>query len=191
MRRLITAAILLAVTAVSASAQGTNFDGTGAPCAFNNTGPLTTQLNAQGLTFNGNGSILNQCGVFAVGNAHSGTDFAAYNSFYHPVSESILFSSVQNVFEIYIGSANSAVFTFYLNGNEEDFTSMLLDAGNWTQVSWTGAYDRVDIESSDATMTLDDLNATATVTPEPASMALFATGLIGLGAVVRRRKRTA
>jgi hypothetical protein len=47
----------------------------------------------------------------------------------------------------------------------------------------------VNIDSPDATMTLDDLNAQAVVTPEPASMTLLAPGLFGLGAIVRRRRK--
>ncbi|MDB4888703.1 MAG: hypothetical protein JWL61_558 [Gemmatimonadetes bacterium] len=61
--------------------------------------------------------------------------------------------------------------------------------GSWTQVTWSGAYDRVDIDSPDATLTLDDLNAQAVVTPEPASMTPLAPGLFGLGAIVRRRRK--
>src|ERR1700687_4479303 len=88
MKRLFLAAgVFFAVAASPAGATLINFDGTGAPCCFASTSPLTNLYAGQGVTFQGlNGvgmSILNQSGNFGF-NAHSGTDFLAFNSEINP-----------------------------------------------------------------------------------------------------------
>ncbi len=192
MRQLIAAGVLLVSTALPVAAQSSiDFDGTGAPCEFISTSPLTTLYSGQGVTFLGSGSILNQCSNFQVGSARSGTDFLAYSGSF--AIEEIRFSSVQSFFEIYIGSVSVAEFHYFLNSSNPIVSRHHThnNADVWTQESFTGAFDSVIIISPDGPMTLDDLNTvgSVTATPEPASMMLLATGLIGVGAVVRRRRK--
>jgi hypothetical protein len=192
MRHLLTAVALLAVTAVPAAAQVIDFDGTGAPCAFAETVPLTTQYSAQGFTFSGHGSILNQCSGFPSGAAHSGTNFAAYNQQVGPASESITVSGPENYFDFYLGSTPLATVTFYVGVQPFSIFVVTGSMSGWSRWTFGGLYNRVDIQSSSGVMTLDDISIHPVVAaPEPASLALFATGLIGVGAFTRRRKHVA
>ena len=145
--------------------------------------------------FGGNGSILNQCGGWLPGSAHSGTDFVGYNSAVRPAIETMTFSSPQTFFSVYIASSPFASFTFSYSGSPTVAYTMFFKPSSWTQMTYTGFYDTVAIESVNGVMQLDDLdtfNPSAIVTPEPGSLALFGTGLLGLaGAVVRRRRKRA
>lgn len=83
----LTVALSSLVFASSAAAAGTrtiNFDDVTAPCNFTLTAPLTTQYQAQGVTFAGpaageGGAILNQCSGFGV-TGHSVPNFLAFNT---------------------------------------------------------------------------------------------------------------
>ena len=186
MKRLVlTAAMLLGGLARTASAQvSINFDGSGAPCTFAEAVPLTTAYNAQGITFNGNGSILNVCSNFGIA-ARSGPNFLAYNTGALP-TERMIFATPQSYFDIFAASP-FAEYQFYF-GAVLQGTRYSSGQYQWSEVSFSGVYDRVNINDS-SYLLLDDLTTrAAVVTPEPASLALMATGLLGVAGVVRRRR---
>lgn len=195
MRRVVrSAVVMLFVLAAPSTAQvSINFDGTGAPCTFGETTPLTNLYAGSGVTFGGNGSILNECSTFSV-NARSGTDFLAFNSLNLPVTETFQFSSPVSYFSIWVGATSSLNWSVFFANGAIGFAGAT-NPSTWTQISYTAPsssqyFDRVTVTGSQ-TMVLDDLEFTpeSDVVPEPATMTLLATGLAALGAH-RRKRRT-
>jgi hypothetical protein len=86
-------------------------------------------------------------------------------------------------------------------GGTTGFDQPIVDAGYFdfhsftataTSSSTTLSFSGYNAADSFASVDIDDLSVTAiTTAPEPSSAALFGTGLIGLGGVVMRRRRTA
>lgn len=166
---------------ITPASVATNFAAETAPCSFESATPLTTQLNATGMTFSGAGSVLNQCSEAIAAPGSSDNNFLAYQGSDSPVTEHIYFSGTQQTFLFsIIGSQTVAVAAmmgesivasgmFGIEGPaawqsvvlyNAEFNSVMITAGGDTE-NWA----------------LDDFYATAATTvPEPATLVLFAFG---------------
>jgi hypothetical protein len=184
------------VLPLSATTTNIDFEIPGAPCDFNQTSPLTTFYQSDGVTFSGpgpglGGAVLNQCSNFGI-NAHSGTDFLAFSNITYGVGpETVSFSSPQNTVSIWAGDGTEQVNVFVLaaydSGNHLVGEQVVNNIeGQWQQLSVTGnnniAY--VTLGYAGAVSVWDDLSFTNV--PEPGSLMLLGTGIVGLAARLRK-----
>ncbi|MGV3708259.1 MAG: PEP-CTERM sorting domain-containing protein [Gemmatimonas sp.] len=187
------AAALLAFSARAEAQVNISFDEFVAPCSFQETTSLTNAYAAQGVTFSGNGSVLDQCGNFPTGAAHSGRQFLAYNGAVAPVVGAAQFATAQTSLSMWVGSTSTYSFGLYLGA---DLVTTLsnnspLDPSVWTQVTSNLTFDRITIGNTSGVLQIDDLStgAATVVTPEPASLVLTAAGLLAVGVGARRRRK--
>ena len=118
----------------------------------------------------------------------------------------IFFSSpVQGAAFQYITFPGVSTFTALLNGYVVSVFSGTTDLAGMSTAEWYGfdntiEFDQINIQSggpnvnsgtSDNAFALDNLQVGVVATPEPASMALVATGLIGIFGLARRRRNRA
>jgi len=191
-------AFAAALPAASFAATTTiDFDGTGAPCCFVSTTPLTNAYAGLGVTFSGvggtGGSILNQSGNFGF-NAHSGTDFLAFNTSVNGISgvEDIAFSNLQSNVSIWVANqfGGSVSLTAYDASGASVATSSITSSSVWQQLSVSAAgiaSVRLSPQLGTAYYAADDRSFTGAV-PEPEAYAMLAGGLAVLGVALRRRK---
>ena len=187
------------IVCLTSNANTINFDDTGAPSLFVNTVPLTNLYTGHGVTFSGidgaGGSILNQSSNFGF-NAHSGTDFLAFNTFAGTgYQELVSFdTAVDNVsiwaISIFINS-NFLMEAFNANDELVDSYSYVLAPSSWTQSVVTGAnISKVRLTLGQANyFAYDDLEySPVSSVPVPAALPLMLSGLGMLGFVRRNRK---
>ena len=205
---IIGAQMVLHVTAAANSGQATYNDGDSQTISLGTLGANTiSQINWNGSTVPHNlfgydyddeysnnygaglagnsGSFANNCTLNAPGRDPEWTNFCA------PVGNFIVtFTGILSGAGAANGLAVAAVFSEYdINGNYTGWQG--LDAMGWSENA------DVDVHSGQVSGVLaniqigspDDINGSPiTATPEPASTTLLATGLIGMAAVLRRRR---
>jgi hypothetical protein len=185
---LLPVSIFCAAAFSPAYATSINFDGTGAPCFFAGTSPLSNQYAGQGVTFSApvaGLSILNECGNFGF-NALSGTDFLAFNSGLTTQTETLQFSTAVSNVSIWAATGLSGSFTITA------FDALGVSLATQT-IAGTNAWQELVVSGSGITSVqlstdapfgaLDNLQFTTTNTQvaEPGSLALLGLGLLGFG----------
>lgn len=198
---LLTSISALAMAAVSSNSSAAttsiDFDGTGAPCCFVDTTPLTNFYAGQGVTFSGaggsGGSILNLSGGFGF-NARSGSDFLAFNTSVGTGSIQVMtFSNAASSVSIWANNNDFNRFTleaFDVNNISLDLDSV--DAGQgWQELTVSGAgIAYVHLSGAfPGAWAYDDLSFSddRQSVPEPGSLALVG---LGLAAFALRKRKT-
>ena len=188
-------AIIAAGSGLASPAQTITFEGqTGGSVA-------NTQYSGQGVTFGPNLSY-NTSGYFnATGGARASLDnFSAVGGCGACATPTdIFFSTAINgaAFQ-FITNSGTSTFTALLAGNSVYAFSAATSTAGINTVQWYGfdttiSFDQINIQSggSNSAFALDNLETGAVSAPEPASLTLLATGLVGMFGVARRRRNRA
>ena len=195
------AVLALVLAAPVAGAQSINRSATGLASATQTltfegqSGAVGSQYAAQGVTF-GSGAFFDASGYFS----GSGGASNAVNNFgggiVNPID--IFFTNaIQGVAFQFITNPGTTTFTALLGGSTVSTFSASTDLNGWFGNATefygfdnTVVLDQIQIHvnTGDGVLVLDNLETGALATPEPASMTLVATGLIGIFGVARRRR---
>ena len=188
-------AIIAAGSGLASPAQTITFEGQTAGSVAN------TQYSGVGVTFGPNLSY-NTSGYFsATGGARASLDnFSAVGGCGACATPTdIFFSTAINgaAFQ-FITNSGTSTFTALLAGNSVYAFSAATSTAGINTVQWYGfdttiSFDQINIQSggSNSAFALDNLETGAVSAPEPASLTLLATGLVGMFGVARRRRNRA
>ena len=195
------AVLVLVLAAPVAGAQSINRSATGLASATQTltfegqSGAVGSQYSAQGVTF-GSGAFFDASGYFS----GSGGAQTSVNNFgggiVNPID--IFFTSaIQGAAFQFITNPGTTTFTALLGGSTVSTFTASTDLNGWfgNATEFYGfdnsvALDQIQINvgNDDGALVLDNLQTGVVSTPEPASMTLVATGLIGMFGVARRRR---
>ncbi len=170
------------------------FDPTAAPCSLGAATPLTNQLAGLGVTFSGNGAIVNQCAGLVPAGAQSGTNYLAVQPVAAGSLEQITFDAPQANALFSLAGVKNVWIDAFLGGTMVVTGSFTFaNPGDWTQpiLVQAEAFDRLTIRRGEslAPWAIDDLFATpVSVVPEPSTNALLAMGLLCLTLAVKRHR---
>ena len=186
-------AINRAASGLAAPAQTITFEGQANFSAAN------TQYSGQGVTFGPNLYYTTDGYFNTTGGSQTALNNFTNNSCPCLSPTDIFFSSaVQGAAFQFITNTGTSTFTASLNGNFVYAFSGTTDSNGASTAEWYGfdntiAFDRINIQSggSNNAFALDNLQTGVVATPEPASMTLVATGLIGMFGLARRRRNRA
>ena len=187
-------AINRAASGLAAPAQTITFEGQANGASAN------TQYSGQGVTFGPNLYYTTNGYFSGTGGATTALNNftpAGCNTCASPTD--IFFSSaVQGAAFQFITNPGTSTFTALLNGNLVYAFSGTTDTNGTITAEWYGfdntiAFDQINIQSGGVNnaFALDNLQTGVVATPEPASMTLVATGLIGMFGFARRRRNRA
>lgn len=191
--------MLVVCCSVAAYAGSIDFEVPGAPCNFSNASPLTNFYSVLGVNFtSGNGAVLNQCANYPV-NAHSGTDFLAFNSIATNKDASVPSTPEVITFDAAISNVSiwvAAVGDFSLSDNNGNSTHVSGN-GDWVLLSLNDTNISSVTLNGPSSFVADDLSwqgnadppPTSTV-PEPSSLILLGSGIFGSVGVLRRQFRS-
>ena len=195
------AVLVLVLAAPVAGAQSINRSATGLASATQTitfegqSGAIGSQYAAQGVTF-GSGAFFDGSSYFS----GSGGAQTAANNFGNGVVNPIdifFTNAIQGVAFQFITNPGTTTFTALLGGSTVSTFSASTDVNGWIGNATefygfdnTVVLDQIQINvgNDDGALVLDNLQTGVVATPEPASMTLVATGLIGMFGVARRRR---
>ena len=186
-------AISGAATGLASPAQTITFEGQAGGSAAN------TQYSGLGVTFGGSHLYYQTSGYFSStgGSATALTNFPSSCPCISP--SDIFFSSAINgaAFQ-FITNTGTSTFTALLAGNTVYAFSAPTSLAGRSTPQWYGfdntiSFDQINIVSGggNTAFALDNLETGAVSAPEPASLTLLATGLVGMFGVARRRRNRA
>jgi hypothetical protein len=193
----VAAAIAAAVSVSAAHATTIDFE-TNAPDDFIQTSPLTNFYSGLGVTFAGvdgnGGSILDQASNFGI-NAHSGSDFLAFNiNVGTGDAEAVNFTTPVTNFSIFVGDGTGATYTasaFDANGTLLGSSSVSPGGGVYGELVISSPNISQVVFSGPGFFVADDLSFnTSGGVPEPALWAMMLVGFGSAGALIRSRRRS-
>ncbi len=195
---LLAMAMIVAATAVqSQAAVVINFDDLTAPSLFVNQVALAEEYASLGVHFSGTGEVLNSDSNFGVSLSPPFTprNFLAWNSSVgSSPPETITFDYLISSLSLNFAGSTGTIFLSGYLGNSLVNTVSLNSASSfdWSLLTLTGGtYDRVvfDASGTNGAFVVDNIvfERSAAAVPEPASVAMWGLGALGLIAVRRRK----
>jgi hypothetical protein len=173
---------------------GTDFSGgtlTGSDAGLTLTGSTLTQV--QGISGADLGTVTLQTGGLLSGSLQGGGSFAGGGSFVVTVDPNVLGGQMRGGGILFSGTFVSPVVFSPFYGDYPGYYLLQGTAdGRW----WNGtsgqafvALDYYGAFNSNGVFTMTFLGGQAIINPEPGTLGLFVTGLIGIGAAIRRKMR--